>query len=214
MKTCAIFDLDGTIIDRSSELWFFFYLLKRGKLPIGSVASWGLDWISLLDIQKGKANKTYLRGASANNLSNDAGKFFSQHLVNRISPRANELIKQHKSEGRLVVILSGSLTMLVRQFAQHFELDTLFGNDLEVVNGLLTGALAGVHPYGREKANLVETLSIQHQLDLSNSYAYGNHHTDAYKLSLFGHPIAVNPTQKLRQIAQQRGWTIEMFHGN
>ena len=214
MKTCAIFDLDGTIIDRSSELWFFFYLLKRGKLPIGSVASWGLDWISLLDIQKGKANKTYLRGASANDLSNDAGKFFSQHLVNRISPRADELIKQHKSEGRLVVILSGSLTMLVRQFAQHFELDTLFGNDLEVVNGLLTGALAGVHPYGREKANLVETLSIQHQLDLSNSYAYGNHHTDAYKLSLFGHPTAVNPTQKLRQIAQQRGWTIEMFHGN
>jgi len=214
MKTCAIFDLDGTIIDRSSELWFFFYLLKRGKLPIGSVASWGLDWISLLDIQKGKANKTYLRGASANNLSNDAGKFFSQHLVNRISPRADELIKQHKSEGRLVVILSGSLTMLVRQFAQYFELDTLFGNDLEVVNGLLTGALAGVHPYGREKANLVETLSIQHQLDLSNSYAYGNHHTDAYKLSLFGHPTAVNPTQKLRQIAQQRGWTIEMFHGN
>jgi len=214
MKTCAIFDLDGTIIDRSSELWFFFYLLKRGKLPIGSVASWGLDWISLLDIQKGKANKTYLRGASANNLSNDAGKFFSQHLVNRISPRADELIKQHKSEGRLVVILSGSLTMLVRQFAQHFELDTLFGNDLEVVNGLLTGALAGVHPYGQEKANLVETLSIQHQLDLSNSYAYGNHHTDAYKLSLFGHPTAVNPTQKLRQIAQQRGWTIEMFHGN
>ena len=214
MKTCAIFDLDGTIIDRSSELWFFFYLLKRGKLPIGSVASWGLDWISLLDIQKGKANKTYLRGASANNLSNDAGKFFSQHLVNRISPRADELIKQHKSEGRLVVILSGSLTMLVRQFAQYFELDTLFGNDLEVVNGLLTGALAGVHPYGREKANLVETLSIQHQLDLSNSYAYGNHHTDAYKLSLFGHPTAVNPTPKLRQIAQQRGWTIEMFHGN
>ena len=57
MQTCAIFDLDGTIIDRSSELWFFFYLLKRGKLPIGSVASWGFDWISLLDIQKGKQIK-------------------------------------------------------------------------------------------------------------------------------------------------------------
>ena len=213
MKTCAIFDLDGTIIDSSSELLFFFYLLRQGKLPIGSLANWTFDWIRLLDFQKGKSNKIYLRGIPAANLTSDASTFFTQYLINRISPRANELIKHHKSEGRLVVLLSGSLTLLVRQFAQHFSLDTLFGNDLEVIDGLITGHLAGIHPYGQEKSQLVQTLSHQYQLDLSKSYAYGNHHTDVYKLNLFGYPVAVNPTPKLRKIAKQKGWEIEMFHG-
>jgi FMN phosphatase YigB (HAD superfamily) len=52
MSACAVFDLDGTIIDSSSERLFFFYLLKRGKLRLGSLAEWLIDWIRLLIFKK------------------------------------------------------------------------------------------------------------------------------------------------------------------
>ena len=213
MSACAVFDLDGTIIDSSSERLFFFYLLKRGKLRLGSLAEWLIDWIRLFDFQKGAANKVYLKGIDAKSLIDEARTFFADYLVSRISSHACELIEFHKSHGRMVVILSGSLTVLVTQFAEHFALETKFGNDLEVVAGEITGRLAGYHPYGQQKATLVESLSSEHQLDLSASYAYGNHHTDTYKLQLFGYPVAVNPTAKLRRIAKANGWSIEMFHG-
>ena len=151
MSACAVFDLDGTIIDSSSERLFFFYLLKRGKLRLGSLAEWLIDWIRLFDFQKGTANKVYLKGIDAKSLIDEARTFFADYLVNRISSHACELIEFHKSRCRMVVILSGSLTVLVTQFAEHFALETKFGNDLEVVAGEITGRLADIIPMANRK---------------------------------------------------------------
>ena len=72
------------------------------------------------------------------------------------------------------------------------------------LTGRFTGQRVGLHPYAENKAKLpAEQLAAEHGFDLSRSYAYGNHHTDAHKLALFGHPVAVNPDEKLRRIARE-----------
>ena len=70
----------------------------------------------------------------------------------------------------------------------------------------------GLNPYGENKAKLVQELAEVHNFDLSDSYAYGNHYSDAHKLKRVGHPVAVNPDRKLREIATGNGWQIEQFH--
>jgi phosphoserine phosphatase len=57
----------------------------------------------------------------------------------------------------------------------------------------------------------VQRFAGEHDVDLAESYAYADHHTDAEMLALVGHPICVNPDARLRREAETRGWSIEAF---
>ncbi len=211
---CAIFDLDGTIIDNSSERVFLKYLLEGGELPFRNLSQWILDFIRLRDLRQAKANKMYLKGLDYQHICNLARTCFTERMVDRISPKVFDLIEFHRAEGRAIVILSGSLEILVRYFYEHLKADFMIGYTLEVVEEEITGCCVGLNPYGENKAKLVQGLAEAHNFDLSASYAYGNHHSDAHKLKRVGHPVAVNPDRKLREIAAANDWQIEQFHTN
>ena len=212
MRPCAVFDLDGTIIDHSSEQVFLKYLLEQGEIPTHNLLRWVADFIRDGDFRAAKANKAYLRGLSESHLRDVARVCFTERLVSRISPKVFELMASHRAAGRTTVILSGSLEILIRFFHDYLQTDLMVGNKLEVVDGCVTGKLGGLNPYGENKANFVRQLAEQHGFELGESYAYGNHHSDAHKLRLFGHPVAVNPDRGLRRIATEKGWQIEGFH--
>ena len=212
MRSCAIFDLDGTIIDNSSERVFLKYLLEGGELPLRNLSQWLIDFILIRDLRQAKANKVYLKGLDYQHICDLAQTCFTERLVDRISPKVFDLIKFHRAEGRAIVILSGSLELLVRFFHEHLKADLMVGYTLEVVDGEITGGCVGLNPYGENKAKLVQELAQVHNFDLSDSYAYGNHYSDAHKLKRVGHPAAVNPDRKLREIATANGWQIEQFH--
>jgi HAD superfamily hydrolase (TIGR01490 family) len=212
MRSCAIFDLDGTIIDSSSERIFLKYLVEHGELPIRNLLRWTFDFIRLWNLREAKANKVYLRGLPYAHICELARVCFSERLVHHISPKVYELIDFHRAHGRAIVILSGSLELLVERFRDWLGADLMIGYKLEAANGLITGRRIGLNPYGENKAILAQQLAEEHGFDLNQSYAYGNHHSDAHKLKLIGRPVAVNPDGKLRRIAENNGWRITQFH--
>jgi len=212
MRTCAIFDLDGTIINHSSERVFLNYLLANGEIPLGNLLRWTAHFIKSRNLRESKANKVYLRGLDYQHICEMAQLCVAERLINSISPRVFERIEFHRAEGRTVIILSGSLEILIRLFHDYLKTDIMIGNVLEVVNGNFTGRRIGRNCYGENKAILVQQIAKEHGFDLSQSYAYGNHYSDAHKLQLVGHPVAVNPDGKLRRIATANGWRIEQFH--
>jgi HAD superfamily hydrolase (TIGR01490 family) len=214
MRACAIFDLDGTIIDNSSEKTFVGYLLSKREISLVNLASWGLYFLKTRSLHTAKTNKVYLKNKDYSHIQQLAQKCFHEKLVQHISEKAVNLIRMHKKQGRFVVLLSGSLDILVANFKEYLEVDLMIGYSLEVKDGILTGRTTGLQPYEKNKAVLVKQLAQKYQLNLNNSYAYGNHHSDAYQLSLVKYPVAVNPDRKLRRMANEKGWTIELFHDN
>ena len=208
-KTCAVFDLDGTIIRLSSEQVFLGYLLNHGEIPIPNLLAWTSNFLKVKSLPIAKSNKVYLRGLEQEHIHKIARHCFVDMLRASIAPHIAELIHFHRAEGRTVVLMSGSLSFLVQPFHEHFQTDMMVAHELEVVDGKFTGQRVGLHPYAENKAKLAQHLATEHGLDLSRSYAYGNHHTDAHKLKLFGHPVAVNPDRQLRHIAEEKGWQIE-----
>ena len=209
-KTCAIFDLDGTIIRLSSEQVFLKYLLNHGEIPIPNLLAWVSNFLKVKSIPQAKSNKIHLRGLKQNHLYEIAQHCFVESLRASIAPHISALLHAHRAEGRTVILMSGSLSFLVQPFHEHFQTDIMVSHELEVVDGRFTGRRVGLHPYAQNKAALAKQLATTHGFDLSQSYAYGNHYTDAYKLELFGHPVAVNPDRRLRQIATERHWRIEL----
>ena len=58
---------------------------------------------------------------------------------------------------------------------------------------------------GHAKEQLVsEILVKRYNINLENSYAYGDHITDLPVLNMVGNPVAVNPTNKLEVVAIQK----------
>ena len=208
-KTCAIFDLDGTIIRVSSEQVFLSYLLSHGEIPIPNLLNWVSNFLKVKSLPVAKSNKIYLRGLVQERLHAIARRCFVDTLRPSIAPHISELIEAHRADGRTVILMSGSLSFLVQPFHEHFQTDLMVAHELEVVDGKFTGRRVGLHPFAKNKAKLAQHLAKEHGFDLSNSYAYGNHHTDAYKLELFGHPVAVNADRQLHRIATEKGWQIE-----
>ncbi len=211
-KSCAIFDLDGTIIRLSSEKVFLTYLLEHGEIPIPNLFAWVSNLLKVKSLALAKSNKIYLRGLEYSRLCQIARTCFAESLRDSISPRVAEVMQFHREEGRTVVLMSGSLSMLVQPFHEHFQTDIMVAHELEIVDGRLTGQRVGLHPYAQNKAKLALQLADTHGFDLRNSYAYGNHHTDAYKLELVGQPVAVNPERRLRKLAIEKDWELQWFH--
>lgn len=208
-KTCAVFDLDGTLIRLSSEQVFLTYLLNHGEIPVPNLLAWVSNLFRVKSISRAKSNKVYLRNLEQPRIHEIAHRCFVDTLRASIAPHISGLIRTHRAEGRTVVLMSGSLSFLVEKFHAHFQTDMMVAHELEVIDGRFTGQRVGLHPYAENKAKLAEELAARHGFDLSRSYAYGNHHTDAHKLRLFGHPVAVNPDRELRRIATESGWDIE-----
>ena len=212
MRTCAIFDLDGTIIENSSEKTFVGYLLSKREISIVNLAKWALYFLKTRSLHTAKTNKVYLKGKDYDHIQLLAQKCFHERLVQHISKKAMDLIQMHKEQGRVVVLLSGSLDILVANFKEYLGMDLMIGHSMEIKDGVFTGRTIGLQPYEKNKAILAKQLVEKYELDLSNSYAYGNHYSDAHQLGLVKYPVAVNPDRKLRRIANKKGWAIEMFH--
>lgn len=209
-KSCAIFDLDGTLISKSSEKIFLRHLINHGEMPISNLIAWTSNLFKVRSYTEAKSYKIHLRGLEEQNLNQLARECFDKTLRDYIAPSISTLINSHRDDGRTVIIMSGSLSFLVELFHEHFETDIMVADQLEVEDGKFTGNRVGIRPYAENKAALARELATEHGFDLNSSYAYGNHHSDVYKLELFGNPVAVNPDRELRRIATERNWQIEL----
>ncbi len=209
-NTCAIFDLDGTLISKSSEKVFLKHLLSHGEIPVSNLLAWTSHFLKVRSYPQAKSNKVHLRGLDESHLCSLAQECFINSLRASITPRISALIQTHRDAGRTVILMSGSLSFLVELFHEHLQTDIMIADELEVVDGRFTGKRVGIRPYAQNKAALAKELASRYGFDLESSYAYGNHHSDVYKLELFGNPVAVNPNRLLRRIATARRWQIEL----
>jgi HAD superfamily hydrolase (TIGR01490 family) len=156
-------------------------------------------------------NKAYLKGLTAATSRALAEVTFQEEVLPRLSRRGQEQISWHRSQDRLIVLLTGTLDFLGEPLRAHLAADYLLAAQPEIEAGKLTGRLVGLHPYGNRKQTLLLAFARDKDIDLGGSYAYADHHTDIPFLEAVGHPVAVNPDPKLADIARRRGWKIEVF---
>ena len=67
------------------------------------------------------------------------------------------------------------------------------------------------YAYGEAKAGQVRTLAAERGYSLPHCYAYSDSVTDLPMLETVGNPRVVNPDRALRRVAQQRGWPVLAF---
>lgn len=209
----AIIDLDGTLLRRtSSEHSFFRFLILRGKIGPFRLALFLLtffrDALKLGLRQAIGWNATYLRGETPERVEAWARKYGTAYLREAVPRGLQERIRGFKTEGCLIILLSGSLQVLVSELREKLGVDIIIGRELEVAAGKLTGHRSGIYPYARQKVEALFERVKSDEVDWKESWALADRMSDLPVLELVGHPVAVHPTSGLRRHAQQRGWEI------
>jgi phosphoserine phosphatase len=127
---------------------------------------------------------------------------------NRTYIFAESIIKKLRSENYHLIAVSGSPVEIVKEYDKlHLKFDAVFGSvyDLNEKN-IYTGEIHN-EPV-KNKGNLVRQYVKDHDLTLEDSYGMGDTESDASFLDIVTNPIAFNPNENLKSIAQQKGWRI------
>ena len=156
-------------------------------------------------------DKSYLQGQPIEEIERLAASCYQEVIGPRLSSRGRECVRQHQAQGHQIIILTGSLYCLMLPLQEDLQADWLIATRLAKENHHFTGKIIGLHPRGENKLYLVRELARSQDLDLSKSYAYGDHIQDVPLFLNVGHPVAVNPTPRLKRLAPRYQWPIRYF---
>lgn len=113
-----------------------------------------------------------------------------------------------KRTGYKTAILSGGFTYFGNYLKQRFGFDYVYANDLEIVDGKLTGRHLGEIVDGRRKAELLRLLAQVENINIKQTIAVGDGANDLPMLATAGLGIAFHAKPKVKATAKQSLSTI------
>lgn len=216
--SAAFFDLDKTVIARSSTMAFSREFYAGGLLSRRSM------------LRSGYAHFVYhLGGADHDQMERmrellsdlvtgwdvqTVREIIADTLHNTVDPlvydEALHLIWEHQAAGRDVIIVSASGYEVVAPIGALLGVDDVVATRLEIADGRYTGQIRH-YMYGEAKADAVRKLADVRGYDLDQCFAYSDSATDIPMLETVGHPFAVNPDKELRKAAESNQWPVLTF---
>ncbi len=115
---------------------------------------------------------------------------------------AERLIRNLRKLGYQTAILSGGFTWFARYLQQKLGIDYIYANELEIVDGKVTGKVTGTIVDGQRKAQLMYELARKQHISLEQVVAVGDGANDLPMLSQAGLGIAFRAKPLVRQNAR------------
>src|SRR6478736_3664343 len=203
MAGAAFFDLDKTIIAKSSVLAFGKPFYREGLLSRRAIVKSMYAQIVYMLVGADESKMEEVREAM---LSLTKG-WQQDHVAQIVA----ETLDEHHGAGRKVVIVSSAPAEVVTPLGKYLGADEVIATRARIDDdGAYTGELE-FYAYGQHKADAMMEYAAAHDVDLSKSYAYSDSVTDVPMLSVVGNPVAVNPDKDLAREAFEREWEIRNF---
>ena len=205
-NTAAFFDIDGTIYRDCLLIEHFKMLLKYEYINMMSweskVKEKFLKWENRTgdyDDYLDELVRTYMEALK--NFNKDEMDFVAKRVMelkgDKVYRYTRDRLKYHKEQGHKVIIISGSPDFLVAKLAEKYGADDYRASIYKVnENGVFTGE---VEPMWDEKSKkeAIKNFCRKYDIDLENSFAYGDTTGDLTMFKAVEHAIAINPAKKL-----------------
>lgn len=218
-NAAAFFDVDGTLV-RSTIAHYYAYF-RRSRMMPGVSTLWYWSFVAkcgyyiLLDkVNRNTLNVVFYRqyrDLPANDIKARAKDCHRYMVQPKIFEQAPSCIEEHREARRRIVFVTGSLDFVMAPLAEELSVDHMIAASLEERDGRFTGSLRTAPIAGQEKAHRIRQYADKFQIDLAESFAYGDSIADLPMLEAVGHPHAVNPDKSLAQLAASRGWPIHRW---
>jgi HAD superfamily hydrolase (TIGR01490 family) len=214
----AFFDLDRTLISRSSSLSLAPAFHRRGLLRRRDRAKAVVAQLVFVRYGAGMSRvgqtadtgMAFLKGLPVETMRDIVRESLDTAFKPHVYRDALDLVARHRERGEKSFVVSAALQEIVDALVAELGLDGGRGSTAEVENGVYTGRLVR-RLDGRAKADVLVQLASAGDIELAESTAYSDSAADVPFLEAVGYPVAVNPDRRLRGIAARRGWRVLRF---
>lgn len=213
----VIFDMDETLIAKDLTVLWHHYLVHDLKLADAS----------FLEEDKRQMEQYY---AGAMNLDNYvafslaplsqytveqidqfAEQFVADTAAQFIYPQAKRLVEQLHKSGSACMIISATVTLLVRAMAKHLNIEFAEGVNLEVIDGHYSGRISGVASYQNGKVIRLQQWLDDQAGQYRATHFYSDSINDLPLLLEVPNPVVINGCPKLLAEAERRNWPQESW---
>lgn len=217
-RVAAFFDLDKTVIAKSSTLAFSRPFFQEGlinrRAVLKSAYAQFVFMLAGADADQMDRMRAHITSLCTGWDVEQVNAVVEETLHDIVDPlvykEATQLITEHQELGHDVVVLSASGEEVVAPIAKLLGATHSAGTRMVVAEGRYTGEVE-FYCSAENKATAARQLAEQHGYDLAECRAYSDSLTDLPLLEAVGHPTVVNPDRGLRKEATQRGWPTLAF---
>ena len=213
----ALFDLDHTLLPIDSDYSWGEFTITLGWTDAGSFkqrndefyAHYQAGTLDIHDYVRFATQAVRLQGAQAAEQAHE--RYMREVITPNIRPAALELVRKHQAAGDTVMIVTATNEFVTRPIAQAFGVSELIAVELERdASGWITGEIKGTPSFREGKVQRVQQWLAHRGLGWSDvdMHFYSDSPNDLPLLERAQHPVATNPDERLRQLAQTRGWPI------
>jgi len=218
MSALALFDLDNTLLTGDSEVLWADFLVRRGLLDASFVA------------RNAEMSRRYHAGTAAPSdfceffASTFAGRtaddwtpvreaFMQEVILPRIPKAARALVEQHREQGDALVLTSATSRFLIEPTAASLGFENVIATELQVLtDGRFAGHTRGVLNMCEGKLTRLAEWLAQRDGSVADMLAgacfYSDSINDLPLLMAVGHPVVVDPDERLMLEAQRLRWPV------
>ena len=220
----ALFDLDHTLLSGDSdELWCNF-MLAHGLLPAAHaacnaqmVADYRAGTVSVADFCNFYVGQ--LAGRSPAFWAPWRERFLQEEVLPRVPADALALIDHHRARGDTLVLTTATNRVITELTASALGLPHLIATEAALADGLYTGHTDGVLNMREGKVTRLRAwlqaqgLAVPAQAAaLAAAHFYSDSANDLPLLRAVGHPVAVDPDDRLLAEATAQRWPVMRLH--
>ena len=210
----AIFDLDNTMLSIDSDHAWGEFLVEQGA--VDPVAYREANERFLADYNAGTLDMAaFLEMALkplAENTPEQLAAWHQQFMASKIEPhilpKAEELLARHRTKGDTLLIITATNRFITGPIAERLGVDNLIAVEPEMVDGRYTGRVDGVPSYREGKVIRLQAWLEAQDITMDGAWFYSDSHNDLPLLEKVDHPVAVDPDDTLRKVAEERNWRI------
>lgn len=203
----AFFDIDGTLHRDSLMIEHFKKLVKFEVIPekywIDQLKHTYDKWLT----RKGDYDSYLLEAAqiylnSLKGVKREIIDYTSEDIVEvkfeKVYRYTRTMIQNHVQMGHVVIFISGSPDFLVEKMARMYKATDYVGSKYIFEDGIFTGNIIPMWE-SKDKTVAIDEFIKKYDIDISQSYAYGDTNGDITMLKRVKYPVAINPTHELIQ---------------
>ena len=210
----ALFDLDNTLLDGDSDYLWGCFLVEHGVVDGESYQAENQRFYEQylegsLDIREFlRFQLRPLASHSRAQLEQWREQFLSDKIDPILLPKARELLARHRDQGDELMIITATNRFITGPIAERYEVPHLLATEPEMRNGEYTGGVCGTPCFRDGKVQRLQDWLGEQGRTLAGSWFYSDSHNDLPLLESVDHPVAVDPDDKLRILARDRGWPV------
>lgn len=210
----AIFDLDNTLLAGDSDHAWGEFLCDRGYVDAveyrarndqfyADYVAGQLDVLAYQNFCQEILGRTELITLQAWH-----EEFMRDYIEPMILSKGEALIAEHRAAGDFIMMITATNSFITGPIAKRLGMDHLIATECGMQDGRYTGQLVGVPSFQAGKITRLNSWLADNQANLLDSHFYSDSHNDLPLLEKVTRAVAVDPDERLRAIALERGWDV------